>query len=683
MSGTIEKAVVPTTANPNSSTALIMPTAEKIGNHTEARRLHALGFKLCRLEPMSKKPVGDGWQTNPVRDIEDGAYGYGAILAKNNLCSIDPDNVEPARVGLSRCGFDLDELMAAGVRTTSTRPGSGGRSTFKAPQGVGRVVFSSATHGTILELRAGQSNLQDCLPGTVYRTKDGGGPYEQHYAGSRTLDAAPALPARFLAWWQRVDSDLDFCREQQLLFCGLDAMQSISKGSKLAFTSGMRRDYNAAHDVTDILERHAYTTADGERWAPSSATGAPCVRAIPGKDGLWQSDHASDPLHGTFDAWIASVVLDHSGDMAAAERAYGPARDAAIADDFEVVGPSTKKPRRFKFIKMSEFKKRSPMSWLIKRVFPKAEIGAVFGESGAGKSFFVLDLVLAIARGADWNGHKVTQGNVAYVVAEGASGFSSRTDAYASHYGMDMDALPFRALADAPNVLDRGDVDELLAALGDLPDLKVVVLDTLAQVTPGANENSAEDMGRALAAAKHISRTTGATVLIVAHAGKDTSRGLRGWSGIKAALDFEINVERTGDFRSATITKMKDGDGEGIAFPFRLENVQLGVDDEGNPTASCVVNVSGQLAKKVAGSKRLTIGRDDVALAAAVSLRDLTGGSTVTLDQWKVSATAGMVAKPGKADNRVRDFSRAVEVLTAGGYISMVGNRVEVLRDAP
>jgi KaiC/GvpD/RAD55 family RecA-like ATPase len=496
------------------------------------------------------------------------------------------------------------------------------------------------------------------------------------------MDEAPGLPAKFLEWWTRMDSDLEFKREQQSLFGGPDAVLSISgKGGKLALASPMRRHYNAAHEVVDILVRHAYVSADNERWAPPTATGSPCVRSIPDRNGLWQSDHASDPLHGTFDAWLAHCVLDHGGEVAAAELAYKPVLDADILSDFNVVGPSTKKPMRYRFVKMSEFKLHRPMSWLIRRVFPRAEIGAVFGETGSGKSFFVIDLVLAIARGQEWNGYKVTQGNVAYVVAEGAGSFHLRTDAYAKHHGVDVDELPFYVLGDAPNMLDDAAVGELLAALAEHADLKVVVLDTLAQVTSGANENSGEDMGRALAAAKRISKATGAVVLIVAHTGKDASRGIRGWSGIKAALDFEICIEKSGELRAATITKVKDGDGEGIAFPFKLESVSLGVDDEGFDVASCVVNVSGELAKKGAGAKRLTAGRDDVALATVVSLRDF--GGAVTLDQWKSNALTQMVVKPGKADNRVRDFTRAVDALTLGGYVSVVANQVQVLRAAP
>lgn len=154
-------------------------------SHAEAERLLAKGFKLCALHEHSKRPVGDGWQLNPVKVIDPSAGGYGLMLLANGLCSFDPDNLNPAREGFKRCGFDLEDLMAAGVRTSSTRPGSGGRSTFKAPLGAIRITFASKAHGTILELRAANSNLQDCLPGTIYKSKSGADLYRQDYVNGR------------------------------------------------------------------------------------------------------------------------------------------------------------------------------------------------------------------------------------------------------------------------------------------------------------------------------------------------------------------------------------------------------------------------------------------------------------------------------------------------------------------
>jgi hypothetical protein len=308
--------------------------------YNEALRLHTAGLKLCELYPDSKRPVGDGWNTHAVASVRQDAGGYGLMLAMNGMCSVDVDSEDLCRAGLERCGFDLEKIRGLGVHTSSTRPGSGGRVTFKVPvaSSLRWLKFSSKTHGTILELRAESPNLQDTLPGTVYSSADGSGPWVQDYDDGClwTLDCAPELPDDLLAWWQRMSTDVDYLREQQALLVGQDVQLAISSGGgSLAFTSPYRVPYNSEHRVTEILERHDYTKARSGRYAPKTATGAAAVRAIPGRDDLWQSDHASDPLFGTFDAWTAHVVLDCGGDLLRAELDAELSREIAAIDGFD------------------------------------------------------------------------------------------------------------------------------------------------------------------------------------------------------------------------------------------------------------------------------------------------------------------------------------------------------------
>src|SRR5262249_54953770 len=133
------------------------------------------------------------------------------------------------------------------------------------------------------------------------------------------------------------------------------------------------------------------------------------------------------------------------------------------------------------------------------------------------------------------------------------------------------------------------DIKAVIRELGSYGGASIVVVDTLAQATPGANENAGEDMGRVLANCKAIRRATGATVLLIHHAGKDLSRGARGWSGLRAAADAEIEISRLDDSnRLATITKQKDGT-DGAKYPFKLAVVPLGEDADGEVIDSCVV----------------------------------------------------------------------------------------------
>lgn len=350
----------------------------------------------------------------------------------------------------------------------------------------------------------------------------------------------------------------------------------------------------------------------------------------------------------------------------------GAAADSTVREK-RTVEP---KPMRFAFSQAADYLKRKPISWLIKKVLPHGDVGAVFGESGAGKSFFALDLVMAIAAGTPWKGHEVHQGTVAYVCAEGAGGFTVRLRAYAEHHGVDLTLLPIHILGDAPNFLEKQDIKDLLAALRMLPGLKVIVVDTLAQVTAGGNENSGEDMGRALAHCKTLSKGTGAMVLLVAHSGKDSTRGLRGWSGIKGALDVEILVERSDKYRSATITKMKDGEGEGEEFAFSLTSVTVGQDEDGDDVTSCVIQHGANVSK---GGRKSTGLKDNqkAVLRVATNLVDL--GGTVTVTDLLASAVNELPAPDGKKDNRRRDVVRAIESLATGNWLSVAGGTVTVL----
>lgn len=262
---------------------------------------------------------------------------------------------------------------------------------------------------------------------------------------------------------------------------------------------------------------------------------------------------------------------------------------ANAADDFDVIAEvpgAPAKPSRFTPMPDSEFMGRPAPEWIVKGLVPKAELLVLFGESGAGKSFIALDLFAAVARGVPWRGLRVRPQRVVYVAAEGAGGFRNRLVAYAQQNG---GAPGLRVIHAAPNLLQRDEAVEVHKAIASAGGADVVVIDTLAQTTPGANENAAEDMGKALSHCKGISRALGgALVVLVHHAGKDTSKGARGWSGLKAAADAEIEVIKTAAGRVMRTSKQKDGE-DGQQWGFELTEVPIGLDDDGDVITSCVV----------------------------------------------------------------------------------------------
>jgi hypothetical protein len=114
-------------------------------------------------------------------------------------------------------------------------------------------------------------------------------------------------------------------------------------------------------------------------------------------------------------------------------------------------------------------------------------------------------------------------------------------------------------------------------------------------------------MGNIIASAKKLQNLIGGIVLLVHHTGKDTTKGLRGHSSLFAALDCAIEVIKTDYRREWSISKSKD-DITGNSNPFKLDIVQIGMDEYGNEITSCIAVFDN--TKNITLSKPVSLGRN-------------------------------------------------------------------------
>ncbi len=329
-------------------------------------------------------------------------------------------------------------------------------------------------------------------------------------------------------------------------------------------------------------------------------------------------------------------------------------------------------PTTFEVVPAFEFAAGEPPTWLVEDVLPATELAVVYGEPGCGKSFLVLDLARAIVTGNPWRGLAVRRGRVVYVAAEASGGVRLRLRALAAHLGVDLqtDLGGLGIVAAAPNLLT--DDDQALAAAIELAGgAALIIIDTLAQATPGANENAGEDMGAALGRCRRLHEATGAAILLVHHSGKDASKGARGWSGLRGAVDAEIEVSRFGEHRTAKVTKQKDGE-DGLSFGFRLVTVNLGTRPSGKPITSCVVEHVDQAPptkREPHGVKQRTVYK------AALELLGIDAEVPVaTLLDAAVLATPHDPA--GGRDRRREKLKVALDSLVESAFLRTVGDAV-------
>lgn len=198
-----------------------------------------------------------------------------------------------------------------------------------------------------------------------------------------------------------------------------------------------------------------------------------------------------------------------------------------------------------------------PPEPVIDRVLFRDSLAWLHGKPGHGKSFVALDWAGSVSTGRTWHGHPVSNpGGVVYLVAEGVTGVRQRVRAWERVAGATMTGVQF--LPVAVQLLSPTDRDAFAALVAELAPA-LVVIDTQARVTVGADENSAQDMGRLVAAADAIRENTGACVLLVHHEARSGDT-LRGSTALEGAAHTLIRTTKDGPTVRVDCTKQKDAE---------------------------------------------------------------------------------------------------------------------------
>lgn len=193
----------------------------------------------------------------------------------------------------------------------------------------------------------------------------------------------------------------------------------------------------------------------------------------------------------------------------------------------------------------------------------------IIGPSNVGKSAVVLDMACSITEGIPWQGKATKKSKVLYIAGEGAAGASQRVKAWEAEHGRDVGEnlwmISEAVLVGSSNPRLWPWMAERVKAEG----IRLVIFDTLARMSLGLEENSASDMGNAVARFDRLRREAETAVLVVHHTARGQSHG-RGSTAILGALDSEVLIELPEDADdqeddhdgpkriTATVTKQKN-----------------------------------------------------------------------------------------------------------------------------
>jgi len=477
-----------------------------------------------------------------------------------------------------------------------------------------------------------------------------------------------------------------------------DALQTLQfippdKGDKLNMAGASFND--GFFIVGEVTDRVYICEGIGQAWAVNQATGAAAVVCF----GAGRMPTVAKVLHKKYPA-ARLVIVPDKGQESKAEKIAADisgqwvamptdkpgnydANDYAAEYGSEALSALLDRPQapltRFIVLSGADLCNTKPMRWMVRGVLPAKGLAALYGASGSGKSFLILDMACAVADGAEWFGRRVTRCPVTYVCLEGEAGIGKRIKAWSLHHNAPVpDALRFIA---QPFDLLSDDVDELANAIiagGGAGGM--LIIETLNIAVPGADENSSVDMGKIIAAAKRLQNLTGGLVLLVHHTGKDATRGLRGHSSLYAALDGGIEVTATDTRRAWSVAKSKD-DVTGDAHPFKLEVVELGTDDEGDEITSCVI-VPNDSAEAIKQAKRPMLRSNqkiaNEALGEALRKSPHTGkeGAPAGRPCIQYADAVAIVAEriPADAKHKTSRAKVAITGLVERGFLAMKGD---------
>lgn len=297
--------------------------------------------------------------------------------------------------------------------------------------------------------------------------------------------------------------------------------------------------------------------------------------------------------------------------------------------------------------------------FLVEGLLERDSLVGVFGESGAGKSFFVIDLLSSISAGINFHGRPVQQAPTIYICGEGRKGIIKRNRAWnlgrwknpngkKNFYPVTMEvSLPDERMEERLIDLINSTINEY-----DISTPGVIALDTVARTLSG-DENSNADVSAYIRCLDRIKqRYPGATILIVHHTGHSEKERARGASALKCALDTEIRVQINADpgtgQKVMTVSNSKAKDAE--EFPdlfFSMTPVEVFTKSSGEAETSCYLeeitaDQTSKLKNKLPARASTALDAFKEALQETIKakieaddLKNIHEG--VQLDEWRTS----------------------------------------------
>ena len=213
------------------------------------------------------------------------------------------------------------------------------------------------------------------------------------------------------------------------------------------------------------------------------------------------------------------------------------------------------------------------VDWLIEDWIEKNTIVFMYGKSNQYKSYVALSFAYHLATGKKIDSFEINQSKVLFVATEGLNTLSNRYKALEQTYG----EVPNKSLGLYTGKTfswDSDFIDEFIKTIKP-SDFGLVIIDSLSASLTNETLNSDAVVRNVISQIKRIRDEANTTVMVVAHTGKNVSKGMMGSAVLRNDVDTEIKVD--GVKKLITLTKQRNGakDNMNLKFmplPINLDN---------------------------------------------------------------------------------------------------------------
>ena len=188
-------------------------------------------------------------------------------------------------------------------------------------------------------------------------------------------------------------------------------------------------------------------------------------------------------------------------------------------------------------------------------------VSIIAGDEKTGKSWMMLYLALCVAEGKDFLGHPIHQGNVLYLSLEDSMGRLQDRLFKLTH------ELPFERLFLSTKCASLADglIEQLTRIAEKMPDLRLVIIDTLQLIRGSEKDISYANDYADIAKIKEFTKEFGVNVFLVHHVRKQGDahnifNRFNGTKGITGAVDTMFLLDKENEYSDTATLYVKGRD---------------------------------------------------------------------------------------------------------------------------